>query len=94
VTLLISEIPLHLHSMRAHADDPADLQAPGTGGARTIARSNSGPNCYQSNTSNNLQQLAPQALAIAGGSLPHNNMQPFLALTFIIAMQGVFPPRN
>lgn len=29
-----------------------------------------------------------------GGSLPHNNMQPYLTLNFIIAMQGVFPPRQ
>jgi microcystin-dependent protein len=30
----------------------------------------------------------------AGSSFPHNNMMPFLALTFIIALQGVFPPRT
>ena len=30
---------------------------------------------------------------VAGGGLPHNNMQPYLALNYIIALQGVFPPR-
>ena len=34
-----------------------------------------------------------QALTPAGGSLPHNNMMPYLTLMFCIAMQGVFPPR-
>jgi microcystin-dependent protein len=30
----------------------------------------------------------------AGGNLPHNNMQPYLGLNFIIALQGIFPSRN
>ena len=34
------------------------------------------------------------ALAIAGASLPHNNMMPYLTLNFCIALQGVFPPRT
>jgi microcystin-dependent protein len=37
--------------------------------------------------------MALQALAPAGGSLPHNNMQPYLTLNFCIALQGVFPQR-
>lgn len=94
VTLLQSEMPLHNHFIRAHADDPADLQAAGTGSNRSLARSANGPNCYQTNTSTNLVTMAPQCLSITGGSLPHNNMQPYLTLTFIIAMQGVFPPRG
>ena len=36
----------------------------------------------------------PEAVSAAGGSQPHNNMQPFLTLLFIIAMQGIFPSRN
>ena len=34
-----------------------------------------------------------QALAPAGGSLPHNNLQPYVTFYFNIALQGVFPPR-
>jgi microcystin-dependent protein len=37
--------------------------------------------------------MNPAALSIAGGSQPHNNMQPYLTLNFCIAMQGVFPAR-
>mgnify|MGYP001602684145 FL=1 len=37
-------------------------------------------------------QMAP-TLATGGGS-PHNNMPPYLAMNFIIALQGVFPPRT
>ena len=94
VTLLTSEMPIHTHFMRAHAADPADLQAAGTNGNRSLARSNNGPTCYQTNTSANLVQMAFQTLPVSGGSLPHNNMQPYLTVTFIIAMQGIFPPRS
>jgi microcystin-dependent protein len=41
----------------------------------------------------NVTQMAPQALPPAGGSLPHNNMMPYLVVNFCIALQGVFPPR-
>ena len=33
------------------------------------------------------------AVGLAGGSLPHNNMQPYLTLNFCIALQGIFPQR-
>jgi microcystin-dependent protein len=38
--------------------------------------------------------MAGMTVAIAGGSLPHNNMQPYLTLNFCIALQGIFPPRS
>jgi microcystin-dependent protein len=46
-------------------------------------------------------QMSPFALKVAGGdgvnpnsTFPHNNMMPYLCLTFIIALQGIFPPRS
>jgi microcystin-dependent protein len=39
-------------------------------------------------------QLAASTLAPAGGNLPHNNLPPYLTLSFIIAMQGIFPARS
>lgn len=38
--------------------------------------------------------LAPQSISLQGGSLPHNNLQPYLTVNFIIALGGVFPTRN
>ncbi|GAB3798571.1 tail fiber protein [Humibacter antri] len=38
--------------------------------------------------------MHPQALSIAGGSRPHNNLPPYLVVSFIIALQGVFPQRS
>ena len=88
VTLLESEIPSHTHVMRA-SSDPSDIQQPTT--ARSLARSQPGFAYISGQTPNTT--LAPQALAPAGGSLPHNNMMPYLTLNFCIALQGVFPPR-
>jgi microcystin-dependent protein len=38
--------------------------------------------------------MNPGVLASVGGSQPHENMQPYLALTFCIALVGIFPSRN
>lgn len=89
ITLLQTEMPVHIHTMMG-AVNPALVKVPSPDVA--LARSRSA-NAYQSNSSANLVQMAPQTLAPAGGSLPHNNMQPYLTLNFNIAMQGVFPPR-
>ncbi len=89
VTLLGTEIPLHTHALQAAAD-AADLKAPLP--TRAAARSDGGF-VYQSTTTG-LGQMAVQAVSVMGSSLPHNNMQPYLAVNFCIAMQGVFPPRG
>jgi microcystin-dependent protein len=38
--------------------------------------------------------LNPLSVATIGGSQPHNNMQPFLTMSYIIALSGIFPARN
>lgn len=90
ITLLTSEMPVHTHLGSAHST-VANLNAPGP--TRILARS-SGGTLYQTVTNQNIVQMAPQSLSITGGSLPHNNMQPYLTLNFCIALQGVFPPRG
>ncbi|HEX7151339.1 MAG TPA: tail fiber protein [Thermoanaerobaculia bacterium] len=91
VTLLISEIPFHTHNLMAFESFDADQFGPNPNGLSMLAKSFNG-NAYADPGA--ITQMAPQALAPAGGSLPHNNMQPYLALNFCIAMQGVFPPRQ
>ena len=91
VTLLESEMPVHAHFITAHNGDQADAQNPS---ANTSLAQSANGFAYQSNTSSNIVQLSFNALTPAGGSLPHNNMQPYLTLNFCIAMQGVFPPRT
>src|SRR5687767_4486752 len=90
VTLLQSETPAHTHNLMA-SSDPADLGAPAPD--RSLARSQ--PDIYkQPAGASPIQPLAPQAVNVAGGSQPHNNMMPYLTLNFCIALQGVFPPRG
>ena len=89
VTLLVSEIPFHNHNVMSAAT-LANVNAPSD--QVILGRSNGG-NAYQTNIAS-FAVMAPQALAPAGGSLPHNNMQPYLTLNFCIALQGVFPPRT
>jgi microcystin-dependent protein len=89
VTLLNSEMPTHTHAAQASIDD-AQFQAPTTD--RALAYSNPGF-LYQSNGSQSPVNMNAQTLSIAGGGLPHNNMQPYLVLNFIIALQGIFPQR-
>ena len=90
VTLLETEMPTHNHLLQPMSSI-ANVNAPGP--TVVLARS-SGGTIYQTNTALNIVQMAFQELSLTGGSLPHNNMQPYLTLNFCIAMQGVFPPRT
>ncbi len=87
VTLLTSEMPRHTHALRAHHVDVADTSVPGPGSSLATS---SGGALYQA--AGNVD-ADPRALSLAGGSLPHTNMQPYLTLNFCIALQGVFPAR-
>lgn len=88
ITLLVSEIPVHTHTLMA-SQEPAEVLSPG---GNVIARSVDGA-LYTTTQNNGVSNLSPQALAPTGGGLPHNNMQPYLTLNFCIALQGIFPPR-
>lgn len=88
VTLLTSEIPNHTHFMTSYRDDVADVNTPSPSVILGLAAAVN-PYIGSSNT-----QMNFNATAIAGGSLPHNNMMPYLVVNFCIALQGVFPPRG
>jgi microcystin-dependent protein len=90
VTLLQTEMPVHTHTMQGDFAQ-ADLSGPT---ANTCYTRSTPGNAYMTNSSSNLTQMNFQMLTIAGSSLPHNNMMPYLTVIFIIAMQGVFPPRG
>ena len=89
VTLSEAQIPSHSHTLRA-----ATGGGPPTPGMTGSLARGANLTPYQSNTSANLVDLASAALATTGGGQAHTNVQPFLVLNFIIALQGVFPSRG
>ena len=89
-TLTVSELPAHTHPMQA-ATDFANSSLPA--GALPAAKPRGGRDIYAPG-GGPLTALDPAAISAAGSSQPHTNMQPYLALNFIIALQGIFPSRN
>ena len=87
VALQPSEMPAHTHTVSA-STSPANRTAPA---GNSVARA-SGATPYIP-PGGGTTSLAPEAMSVAGGGLPHNNMQPYLTLNFCIALQGIFPPR-
>jgi microcystin-dependent protein len=89
IALLQSEIPLHSHTMMAVNNVPQDkTPAPN----EALARSTGGA-IYQTSATG-LVALNGNTVAPQGGDQPHNNLMPYLTLSFCIALQGVFPPRT
>ena len=87
-TLSIPEMPQHTHSANATNVAPT---AGNPANNRMISQS-SGAVLY--GAASNPVAMAANAIGNAGGSQPHQNMQPYLALTFCIALQGIFPSPN
>jgi microcystin-dependent protein len=90
VTLIQSEMPIHTHQAVGNSA-PGGANSPTNATWASMSVLRQAVNLYTT-TSN--AQMSPFAVSIAGGGLPHNNMHPYLTLTFIIALQGVFPPRG
>ncbi len=87
-TLSIAEIPTHVHVENA-TTSVATTNNPTS--SLMLAQSTAA-NLYGAAT--NLVAMAPNAVANAGGSQAHLNMQPFLTLSFCIALQGIFPSQT
>ena len=85
-TLALAELTMHIHTVKANSSATAGVATPNgnfLGG---------GNNAYH--TATNLTPFNAQTVSTVGGSQAHQNMQPFLTLTFCIALQGIFPSQN
>lgn len=98
VTLIQTEMPVHTHNFQCSNNDP-DTSGNGTNPTNQyLAKggyddgSNSGVVAYYTTSAANTT-MNPLSNSITGSSFPHNNMMPYLTLNFIIALQGIFPPR-
>ena len=86
-TLTLTELPTHIHVAQASSQN----------GDTVVPTSNLlGPanNLYAAFGGGGQVTLAPGSIGNVGGSQPHLNMQPYLVLTFCIALIGIFPSRN
>jgi microcystin-dependent protein len=91
VTLLESEIPSHSHTVESvpgQFTGNSDIA-----GNNAFAKSAQG-NAYQPFANGQTANMSPSTIGPAGGDQPHNNLMPYLTLSFCIAMQGVYPPRT
>ena len=86
-TLSIAELPTHVHSAMAGTANGTAIIPTGNYLAGTT------PQLYHP-PDQNLTALNPGTVTNVGGSQAHLNMQPFLVLTFCIALQGIFPSQN
>jgi microcystin-dependent protein len=87
VTLLTTQIPTHSHVVNAASDGTRNADPGGNllGSGEADVYTHDGANTVS---------LSANVIAPSGGTQPHENMQPFLCINFIIALEGVFPSRN
>ena len=95
VTLITQQLPSHNHAVAVVTGSRANLGIPS---AATVL-GDTGPLAatstdYAPFASAGQTALAPQSIAPAGQSVPHENRQPYLAITYAIAVEGVFPPQS
>ena len=87
VTLTTSQIPAHTHLARANVN-AGNSFSPGNA---VPAESKAGMPQYAAAAPDNMHA---QAIGTAGGSQPHDNMMPYLAVSYIISLFGIFPSQS
>jgi microcystin-dependent protein len=92
VTLLQAQMPAHNHIVNATSDNASTDAA----SANLLATPSAGrgQNASQIYGTGAAVTMAPTMIAPSGGSQPHENVQPYLCVTFIIALEGIYPSRG
>lgn len=86
-TLTIAQMPMHNHTVNASTVDGDQNLPTGSIPANTKALDKE----YTSSGANTT--MSPSMIGVSGGSQPVNNIQPYTTLTYIIALQGIWPTR-
>jgi microcystin-dependent protein len=90
VTLTTPELPAHNHGVLGTA---TAATTPNPGPSVAMAATPTGESIYDGNTLNQVS-LATSAITTAGGDQPHDNLQPFVAISYIISLFGIFPSQT
>jgi len=93
-TLISTEMPAHVHQVRASTAGQATSANPTNNvlGIGKVPSSSETINMYSAPGAT--VNLDPSGMTAVGGSQPHNNMQPYLGMNYIICLFGIFPSRN
>jgi microcystin-dependent protein len=91
-TLSINEMPTHVHMLQA-SNSTGNATNPNFGGTGHVLATEPG-NPYSPGFTPTAVALNPGTVVNNGGSQAHQNMQPFLTLTYCIALTGIFPSPN
>ena len=91
VTLVTSQMPLHTHAAGC-LNGAGTLTTPAANVWASARVGRQAENRYSASPGTG-PQMSGQAIASTGGSVPHNNMPPYLVLNFCIALQGIYPAR-
>jgi microcystin-dependent protein len=89
VTLIPNQMPAHTHaaqcsSLKGNTNSPAGKVWSKDAGVQSATYTSNAPD----------GPMAASAISTAGGNQPHDNMPPYLCVTFVIALQGIFPSRS
>lgn len=87
-TLTVQEIPAHSHAVMAQSGE-GNANAPA---GNVLAGAVEPVSGYSSAAPNSA--MSANTISAAGGSQPHNNLPPYLAINYIIALTGIFPSRS
>ena len=87
MSLAASQIPIHAHRQLATTNPASSAVGPGEAPAEST-----GTNSYGNGDAS--LTFAAAAVGATGGNQPHNNIAPYLTVTFVIATSGIFPSRN
>jgi len=93
VTLSTAQMPGHVHAIHADQAPAAVVQTPANNFLAAGIASGRPADNYSPTLSSQVS-LNPASVTSVGGSQPHNNIQPVLAMNYIIALQGIFPTQN
>ena len=93
VTLNISQMPMHTHQAVAGQEQTTSVKS-ATPSSTAFLSNVPAPDLLYALTPTVNTAFSPMAISTTGGSIPHENMQPYLTLNFCIAYQGQFPTRN
>jgi microcystin-dependent protein len=89
VTLLSMQMPMHNHTLNVDPNSGDQITPQG----HVLAAEASGAAAIYA-SSPIAASMNPMTIGLAGGNQPHDNMQPYLGINYIIALYGIYPSRN